>query len=458
MNRTDPRNQTFLQRPLSRRDMLRLSAAGLGTMALAACMPSTGGGGPSADSPDGAGVNLIWDTFRGPGTGWNEERIETFQEENPDVTVEFRPLTGSSQQDNYGKMYAMYAADDLGDIVAFDPSHYQFWRAIDAGVIGPLTELAESDGLDLSQWFDLFMGLQYYQGELYGLPSWGWAGNDTLVINRVHFDEAGIEPPEPTAHDTSMETYGEWARSFYQENDRFGMAFAYNESGVAVLCRAFDSFFINEEGTQCVILDEEGAQEGLRWLYNLAVEDQVLPAPGGELDAAAAQLEGRITMNWAGSLNVRNFDRDIEDESVAVAWQGLFPTREDGRFPCQIRGGTWNMNAGTQHPQESFEFIKHITNFEGCLGFNNVAGQGAFVRPDVLDALIEENPIHEWFIPNLENGIPAHAPANSRGREYTDAITQQLQIMMDPSAPVGFEAGLEGLHNAVQDVLDMEAA
>ena len=76
----------------------------------------------------------------------------------------------------------------------------------------------------------------------------------------------------------------------------------------------------------------------------------------------------------------------------------------------------------------------------------------------MLQLLIAENPIHEWFIPNLENGIPAHAPANSRGREYTDAVAQWSALMMDPNQPVEFEKGLEDLHNAIQEVLDMEPA
>ena len=186
--------------------------------------------------------------------------------------------------------------------------------------------------------------------------------------------------------------------------------------------------------------------------------DGVLPAPGDGLDTNAAQLEGKVTMNWGGSLNVRNFGRDITDESIAEVWQGLFPTRADGVFPSQLRGGTWNMNAGTAHPDEVYGFLKHITDFDGCLSFNLVAGQGALVRKDVLDELVKQNGIHEWFIPNLENGMPAYAPANSRGREYTDAITQRIQILFDPKNPIAFEQGIEDLHKSVQDVLDMEPA
>ncbi len=449
-----------MAKAMSRRNFLHLSGAVAAAGVLAACGPSSGpatggqGGGEAAADTK----KLVWDTFRAPGTGWNEERVETFQEEYPDVTVEFRPLTGSSQQDNYGKMYAMYAADDLGDIVAFDPSHFHFWRAINGGIIMPIEDLVDADDTDLSQWYDQFIALQYFQGSLYGLPSWGWAGWDTLVTNAAHFREAGIDLPEPTAHDTSMEQIAEWARALYVQGERFGLAVGIGETSLTVLTRVFNSFLINEDGTQCLLLEDENAQAALRWLYDLAVNDKVLPAPGSVEDLPAAQLEGRISMNWAGSLNVRNLDRDLEDPEVGEAWQILFPTREDGRFPSQIRGGTWNIRTGTQHPTEAYNFLKHITNQEGCYSFNLVAGQGAFVRPDVMQQLIEDNPVHEWFLPNLENGIPAHAPANSRGREYTDAVAQYGALLFDPNQPVEFEQGLQTLHDNIQAVLDMDPA
>ncbi|MBX3014817.1 MAG: extracellular solute-binding protein [Caldilineaceae bacterium] len=442
---------------LSRRHFLQMSSAVAAVGVLAACAPagqspsgSTGGEGASADT-----IHLKWDTFRGPGTGWNEERIETFQQAHPNVTIEFRPLTGSSQQDNYGKMYSMFAAGDLGDIIAFDPSHYHFVRAINGNIIGTLDDLIASDNLDLTQWFEQFIVLQAYQGKQYGLPSWGWAGQDTFVINAVHFEQEGVELPDPVGHDTTMATYGEWVRKFYKDGERFGLGFTFAEGPLVPLCRAFGGDLIDAEGTKSLLLDSPESQEALRWLYALSVEEKVLPA---QADFVAAQLEGKITMNWGGSLNVRNFKRDIKDETVAKAHQGLLPTDANGKFPSQIRGGTWNILKDSAHPQEAFQFIKHITDTEGCYSFNLVAGQGAFVRPDVLDRLIEQDPVHEWFIPNLENGIPAYAPANSRGREYTDACAQYLTLMMDPSQPLPFEQGLQGLHDSIQKVLDQEPA
>lgn len=411
---------------------------------------------PGGEAPALAG-NIVWDTFRGPGTGWNEERISTFRDEYPNVTIDFRPLTGSSQQDNYGKMYALQAAGDLGDVIAFDPSHFHFWRAINKEIIGPLDDLTAGDDLDLSEWFEQFIVIQHFQGKLYGLPSWGWAGFDSLVTNAIHFEEAGIELPEPTAHDTSLDTISEWAHTFRnEEQGRFGLNISHNEAGVVGLVRAFGGDLINEEGTKSLLLEAENSQKALRWAYQLAVEDKVLPSADDlSGNAGAVSLAGKLTMNWSGSLDVRNFKRDIQDATIAKAHQILLPTREDGKFPCQIRGGTWNINKGSQLPEIAYEFIKHIAGKEGTFGFNLVAGQGALVRPDVVELLIAKDPVHEWFIPNLENGIPAHAPANSRGREYTDTIQQWTDLLLDPNQPVEFEQGLQDLHENIQTVLDM---
>lgn len=452
-----------MSKKISRREFLGIAGIAAGGLLAACAAPPAAA--PSGDQPApteapvAAGVvKLKWDTFRAPGTGWNEERIKTFVEKNPNVEIEFRPLTGASQQDNYGKMYAQFAAGDLGDVIAFDPSHFHFWRAINKGIIAPLDELVAADKTDLKQWFDQFINLQYYQGKLYGLPSWGWAGQDTIVINAVHLRNAGITPPDPKSHDTSMETYAEWARQLFKKGEVFGLGTTFDEAHLVTLTRAFNGDLIDAEGKKCLLMDDTNAQEALRWAYKLSVEEKILPRPADMQDMAAALLDGKLSMYWGGSLNVRNFKRDIKDPSKAEAAQGLLPMRKDGKAPSQIRGGTWNILQSSPHKAEAFQFIKHITDFEGTLGFNLVAGQGAFVRPDVLQELIKRDPVHEWFIPNLENGIPAHAPANSRGREYTDACVQWATKMMDPNENIPFEQGLQDLHNNIQKVLDMDPA
>lgn len=406
---------------------------------------------------------LTWDTFRRPGSGWNEERIAAFEKKFPNVTVEFRPIVVSNQQEAYGKMYAQHAAGDLGDICAFDPSHYHFWRAIDKGIILPITDLVDADGLDLTEWFDAFIAQQWYKGDIYGLPSWGWTGYDLFVANKLHFDEAGIDLNDPTSRDHSLEDIEEWGRKLKvggeggQVADRYGIALAGGDAGQSVLTRAFGGDVISEDGTKCLLLEEESIAAH-KWAYKLNVEDRVTPAPGdlsgGNQNAWAA---GKLSMYHGGSLNVINANKAITDKELAEIYQILWPLNKNGQVPSQLRGGTWNINKATKYPQECYEFLKHIAGQEGTVGFNLVGGNGALTRPDVLPILTASNPLYAWFLDTLANGIAVRFPANSRGREFTDALGQYWGKLMDPRDPIPFDQGMQEMADNVQKVLDMDA-
>lgn len=460
---------------ISRRAFLRGSLLVTGGLLAACAAPAAAPAAPTAEAPAAAAeapaaaaapaqedILLRWDTFRGVGTPWNEERISTFKEIYPNVTIEFRPLTDAVQQNNYAKMYASHAAGDLGELCAFDPSHFHFWRAIDKNIIMPIDDLIAADATDLGEWYEVFMGLQVYQGKQYGLPSWGWAGIDSIVTNAAHFKAEGIELPAVDSRETSMATIAEWAQSFYKEGERFGLFVGHGEGNLVTLTRAFGGDLINADGTQCTLVDNPGSVEALRWAYKLAVEDKVLPAVGTLENVESAQVEGKLTMNWGGSLNVRNYDRNLKagsvDPSVGEVWQILLPTLPDGRVPSQLRGGTWNIRQGTENADVAYQFVKHIAGKDGSIGFNLQGGNFAAVRPDTLEALIAENPIHEWFLTSLQNGMPAHAPANSRGREFTDAVTQYTDLLLDPNQAIPFEEGLQQLQDQIQAVLDMDPA
>ena len=406
-------------------------------------------------------ANIVWDTFRGVGTGWNEERISTFKDIYPNVNIEFRPMVLASQQEAYGKMFAMAAAGDLGDLIAFDPSHFHFWRAVNKNVIMPMDDLVEADGLDLTQWFEQFIEMQRYKGKFYGLPSWGWSGQDSLGINTKHFDEMGIPAPAVDDYSVSMDTIGEWARTFYQAGEgpgqvgRYGIQPVYSDQGLSVLTCAFGGQLINAEGTQCELATNEKSRAALKWLYDLCVVDKVASIPGDFQNATAAWADGKVTMYQGGSLSLINLKKAITDAELAELSVVFFPKRADGMIPSQLRGGCWNINAASKYPEATYEFMKHIAGKEGTVGFNLVGGNGALTRPDVLPILAARDEVYQWFQTNLTNGMPIHPPANSRGREYTDACTQWLGKMMDRNNPIPFEQGLQELHDNVQKVLDL---
>jgi ABC-type glycerol-3-phosphate transport system substrate-binding protein len=400
---------------------------------------------------------IIWDTFRTPGTGWNEERCASFMDRYPNTEVEFRPIVVSGQE-AYGKMYAQYAAGDLGDVCAFDPSHFQFWRAIDKKVIIPIDDLIAAENLDLSQWFPQFIEMQRYKGSIWGLPSWGWAGYDCLVINAKLWESAGETLPDPKGHETSMDQIAEWARKFHKEGDQWGIGLGFAENHVAVFARIWGGDLINEDGTKCLLL-EDGAVEAMKWCYQLAVEEGIAPTsqdlnPGG----VAAMTAGKLAMLHGGALDVLNYAKGITDPEIAEASQILFPKRPDGQIPSQLRGGTWNICSLSKNVPVAWEFIKHITDTEGCASFNLVSNNTGLVRPDVIPVLKAREPLYDWFEDSVANGMKICAPANSRGTEYLDAVLQYGTKLMDRYNPMPFEQGLQEWNNAIQAVLDQEPA
>jgi ABC-type glycerol-3-phosphate transport system substrate-binding protein len=410
---------------------------------------------------------IIWDTFRAqPGKGqWGQDRLDNFKQMWPDVTVELRPIPQTAQQDAYGKMYAMEAAGDLGDVCAFDPSHFHFWRAIDKNIIMPVDEFVAADQLDLTQWFPQFIGMQYYKGKIYGLPSWGWSGYDCMVINLVPLEADGIAVPDPLKYDVSFDQMAEWIKKYHKPGktadtaERYGFAAAGGEAGCTVMSRWFGGDLINPEGTKVTFLNDEKALKGLRWAYDLVVKQRLAPVPGAFTagnDVACA--EGRLFMYHCGSLCHYTASQSVKDPKVAKLSVLLFPKREDGKIPSQIRGGTWNVHKTSKLPQIAWEFVKTLSSKDGEIGFNIFGGNTGLTRPDIMDVLKAKTPTYKWFENNLINGMLINCPGNSRGREYTDALGQYSTKLYDPVNVISFEQGAQELSDAVQKVLDMPPA
>ena len=91
-------------------------------------------GAPKALAP----ATISFETFRGVAPlNWGDEMAKTFQDKNPGVKVEVRPiaLDNGNQQSAYPKMLAAAQAGTLGDVHAWDPSHWQLYQAIKRGII-----------------------------------------------------------------------------------------------------------------------------------------------------------------------------------------------------------------------------------------------------------------------------------------------------------------------------------
>ena len=142
-------------------------------------------GGPRQLAP----ATIGWDTFRGVaggvGTKWPDDMVKTFQDKNPQIKVEYRPIAlgDGGQQSAYPKMLANATAGTLGEVHAWDPSHWQMYQAVRKNLIRPIDPYIAADKYDLGQFYKPFIDYQKWEGKTWGLPSWGWTGADGLLYN-----------------------------------------------------------------------------------------------------------------------------------------------------------------------------------------------------------------------------------------------------------------------------------
>ena len=63
-------------------------------------------------------------------------------------------------------------------------------------------------------------------------------------------------------------------------------------------------------------------------------------------------------MFHCGSLCAINSQQAVKDPNVAKIDVILFPKREDGKIPSQIRGGGWQIHKTSKVPAIAYEFVK----------------------------------------------------------------------------------------------------
>jgi multiple sugar transport system substrate-binding protein len=455
--------------PIGRRSVLGTLATATSAGVLAACggQAQQGGGtsaqGSTSSAQTGgaktlAPAQIAFETFRG-GTNnvWGEEMTKTFQEKHPAVKVEFRaiPLDGGNQQSAYPKMLAQASAGTIGDVHAWDPSHWQLQQAIRRGIIQPIDQFVARDKYDLNQFYKPFIEYQKWEGKLWGLPSWGWTSHDGLLFNTELVQQAGVTVPATNSSDWNMSRIYDIivrAGKFVERNQAFGIKTTMPSAiSVTIWTRAFDSDNLSADGKKSTLLDAR-SKDAMRWIYDLANKERVVMfanEPGMNDDQSF--VAGKMVFLQAGSLGVFNANRANANGLLKFKAQ-LLPKRKDGKRPSQLRGGTWNMSKTTKFPDHAWAFIQHISSREGILKFNTIGGNGALVRPDIMNDDYFKDPNFRVFLENFENSMPAITPANFRGTEFEAAFGQFGNPWY--KGEVGFEDGLTTWNTEIQRILD----
>ena len=292
----------------SRRRLLILSGAPGAVALMAACGVAGGPQGGGAAGPGGASgapEKLVWSTFRGGAEGgrWRQMQIERYQAKFPRTKVDLQVLT-----QDYPKQFALAAAGTLGDVYAWDPSHWVFYDAINRRSIRPIDEYLKRDKVDLGQFYKPFIDYQKWDGKTWGLPSWGWTGHDGLLYNTELAQQAGVTFPDPRSPQWTMSTlYDIVVKLNRLVAPTGGFALSTTLPGaiaVTIFCRVASADNLSPDGKRSLLLEARN-KEALRWVYDLAHKEKAVATPGRyEGNVGDLFMNGKLAMEQAGSLSV----------------------------------------------------------------------------------------------------------------------------------------------------------
>ena len=183
---------------INRRDFLRIAGAGAASMVIVACAPAAPAGAPAAADGGAAAPAQGKVTLRVQGDPDNEAPIAgPFQEQNPDIALEFIAVTGIDHEEIASKILSMIAAGQTIDFGYSATEALQLYAG--QGLATPLDDFVQRDSAELAEYFtDVHPSLiqaMMYEGSIYELPFDFNAAN--IYYNTALYAENGLEHPSP---------------------------------------------------------------------------------------------------------------------------------------------------------------------------------------------------------------------------------------------------------------------
>jgi multiple sugar transport system substrate-binding protein len=280
---------------LSRRDFLKLTGATAATALVAACATPVPGATPGQALPAGEQQVVTFTMYGHP--GMIEEMVPLFNENHPDIHVEFERSEGQGYTE---KLSAAMAAGTAWDAFRTSPAAVLRWGVRD--VVADITPLLEADDvyptdLYLPGVIDAFL----WDGKRYGIPA--WALTMWLFYNKRILDEAGVAYPTP---ETTWDEYVAMAEALTVRGED-GRITQYGANGwgswvlpVAQDVRSAGGCFYYNEDLTAICVDDPITIEVLASEERLMNELNVHPSPLNPPTTPVSLLSDRVATELNG--------------------------------------------------------------------------------------------------------------------------------------------------------------
>ena len=347
-------------------------------------------------APSGETVTLtIWD-FGGADFEWmGKILIPAYQETHPNV--QFNQV-GVPEEELGLKLETAIAAGDAPDLAVFVPA--RLWKA---GHVLALNDWMERDGLKTDDFCTLFQSQNMLDNQVYSLPMDGniWA----MVYNKDLFNAAGL-PELKTDTITTFDDWLEYAAAINKPAESLEER-VWGSAHFVPIWNSMnnymsDPYVLGDEGRMC-----QGNADTADWMHAWQVmleahkqglTPESTASMAGEMQAEDIFQQGKLGMMYGTLGNARS----MRAAGLNVGLTGQPVVSPD--WPGNVGGWTtsYSIMAGSEHPEEAWEFLKFIATQGSILVTEGYSGEAGglpcyiplaeeFLKANEGDVLVEDS-------------------------------------------------------------------
>ena len=358
-----------------------------------------------------------------------DELIGHFQAENPCIRVNNQVQPWG----NRSELLATAAASSSppGIIMTTRPETYQF--AI-SGLIIPIDAFVEEAGTDLSVFYEGEIGVQYWNGQLYGLPMPSAGGLTSLFIyNKEMMAGAGFDPESPPKTWQELE---EVAAALTQGDplgvDVMGASVGNGDADFVSWLYTNNGKYVSDDGRTLLFNSPEGV-EALEWMVSFTnnINGSVENVSDFFQDTAFAEGDHPFYDSELGFLSVNtaffgHYNVNAPEKYADTSHWGVMLRPYNGDNPdaghAGVTGygfsGAWAYTIPSVHPPEKQAAAYKFAEFIGVHPLGGCAFLFAQSRP---------SPVREC------NENPAYYDANPYWATVLEGLATDVSVPITPA-------------------------
>lgn len=376
----------------------------------------------------------FWNGWGGARIPLMEKMIADFEALYPWIEVENEVISLGNER--IERLILAVASGSVPDVVMIDRADIPMF--VRKGILHPLDEYIEKDGLDTSIFYEPEIASSRYAGSTYVLPIPTAGAKQLLFVNNDIFAESGL---------SEQDIPRTWA-----ELEEVSRKVTRREADGSLEILAFDPLFVPDAGWDFWLFSNGGTivSEDLRTVKLVTPEAistlewirSFVDVINGGIEAMQAHAakytsgfaDGRVAMSLRGSWDWYILRQTVPDINMALA---MPPAGPNGKSINLVdKGWGYGIPKGAPHPYESWLLIKYMTTAEeaACWFMREQARPSPVIACNQDPELVESNPymhvIGEALMAGYQIPItPIHSQLFAEIRTVTSPVMRGQSIL-----------------------------